>query len=370
MHVMNDLPAASAAPAAAELAGVVSVIVIFLNEARHLRAAVESVIAQEGAEWELLLVDDGSTDGSSEIARGYAQADPRIRYLAHPRGENRGMSASRNLGLAHARGEYVAFLDGDDLYLPERLQRHVAILSANPHIAMVVSDHLRWLSDHPGAARPADAVYARGSFALGDQVWQPPLGLMVTMGVPYLALGICNVTVRRCIALEVGGFEAEFRGLFEDQVFTSKILARYPSYVLQAYLARYRHHSSSLTRQTVEQRTAGAARSAAETERFVAWLRAHLEATDITDSLLLQLVERRAGRRASGGGVLEPLLTGALASAKQCLQRVLPPAWHLRLLRLDYALDRWQARRRYDRLARALGRRALARALARDARCD
>src|SRR3712207_221993 len=77
----------------------VSVVVIFLDAARFLGEAVASVLGQTYGAWELLLVDDGSTDGSSALARGYAAAQPgRVRYLEHPGHANRGMSAARNLG--------------------------------------------------------------------------------------------------------------------------------------------------------------------------------------------------------------------------------------------------------------------------------
>jgi len=97
----------------------VSVITIFLDAERFLNEAIESLRAQTYERWELLLVDDGSRDGSSEIAREHAARDPhRIRVLEHAGHANLGMSASRNLGIAHARGDLVALLDADDVYLP------------------------------------------------------------------------------------------------------------------------------------------------------------------------------------------------------------------------------------------------------------
>src|SRR5512147_1824882 len=100
----------------------VSGVIIFWNAERFLQEAIESVLAQTYPSWELLLVDDGSTDGASEIARSYAARHPeRIRYLEHPGHRNRGMSASRNLGLQQSRGALVAFLDSDDVWLPEKL---------------------------------------------------------------------------------------------------------------------------------------------------------------------------------------------------------------------------------------------------------
>src|SRR5436190_10910923 len=89
----------------------VSVIMIFLDEKRFIREAIQSVLAQTYENWELLLLDDGSRDGSSEIARCIAaQHTTRVRYLEHTGHQNLGMSASRNLGIRYAKGAYVAFL--------------------------------------------------------------------------------------------------------------------------------------------------------------------------------------------------------------------------------------------------------------------
>src|SRR5256885_6022630 len=115
----------------------VSAITIFYNGKTFIAEAIESVVAQTYPSWELLLVDDGSTDGASEIARDYAARHPeRIRYLEHDGHRNRGMSASRNLGLQHSRGALVAFLDSDDVWLPEKIARQVATLDAHPEAQM------------------------------------------------------------------------------------------------------------------------------------------------------------------------------------------------------------------------------------------
>src|SRR5919109_4752706 len=90
----------------------VSIIIPFLNAEKFIQEAIESVFAQTYDNWELFMVDDGSTDASTEIARGYAQQNPeKVRYLEHLGHQNRGISASRNLGLSHAKGQYVAMLD-------------------------------------------------------------------------------------------------------------------------------------------------------------------------------------------------------------------------------------------------------------------
>ena len=85
----------------------VSGIIIFLAE-QFIQSAIENVFAQTYEQWELLLVDDGSTDGSTEIAQRYAAQNPeKVRYLEHDGHENRGMSAARNLGISNAKGEYI-----------------------------------------------------------------------------------------------------------------------------------------------------------------------------------------------------------------------------------------------------------------------
>ena len=107
----------------------VSIVTPFLDAALFLEVAIESVFEQTFDDWELLLVDDGSTDESTATARRYAAALPdKVKYLSHPNRQNRGASASRNLGVHHAVGEYLAFLDADDVYLPHKLTEQVAIL--------------------------------------------------------------------------------------------------------------------------------------------------------------------------------------------------------------------------------------------------
>src|ERR687886_2833620 len=111
----------------------VSNIVIFLDAGRFIQEAIESVFAQTHGTWELLLVDDGSTDDSTQIARRYAARCPeKVRYLEHPGHQNRGKEISRNLGISHAEGEYIAFLDADDVRLPHALEQQVAILNSYP----------------------------------------------------------------------------------------------------------------------------------------------------------------------------------------------------------------------------------------------
>jgi glycosyltransferase involved in cell wall biosynthesis len=129
----------------------VSVVLIFFNESRFVQDAIKSVLTQSCTDWELLLVDDASTDGSGAIALRYANEHPtRIRYLTHECHANRGPSASRNLGIRHGQGTFLAFLDGDDVWLPNKLTEQLAIMTAEPDAAMLFGHRsiVRW-TGHP-----------------------------------------------------------------------------------------------------------------------------------------------------------------------------------------------------------------------------
>src|SRR5215212_567268 len=125
----------------------VSSVMIFLNAEKFIEEAIESVFAQTHDNWELLLVDDGSSDDSSQIALRYAERFPeKVRYLEHPGHQNRGQSASRNLGFSQANGEYIAMLDSDDVWLPHKLQQQVTILDSHPEATVLHGNTQYWYS--------------------------------------------------------------------------------------------------------------------------------------------------------------------------------------------------------------------------------
>lgn len=117
----------------------VSVIMPCYNAARFIADAITSVLGQTEASWELIVIDDGSTDGSADVVRRFA--DPRIRLITQA---NAGVSAARNAGLAGSRGEFVAFLDADDRMRPDRLRVPLEIFAAEPSIDLVVCDFVRF----------------------------------------------------------------------------------------------------------------------------------------------------------------------------------------------------------------------------------
>jgi glycosyltransferase involved in cell wall biosynthesis len=117
----------------------VSVIMPLYNGEAFLEAAVASVRAQSWKNWELLIVDDGSKDGSLQRARRLAGDDPQVRVLQHPGGANRGVSHTRNLAIESSTGDWIALLDCDDVWLPDKLARQIDVLRAHPDLCLVYS---------------------------------------------------------------------------------------------------------------------------------------------------------------------------------------------------------------------------------------
>jgi glycosyltransferase involved in cell wall biosynthesis len=111
----------------------VSIIMPAHNAAKTIKASVESVLAQTHTDWKLHVVDDGSTDRTAEIIGTFAQADTRI--LLHRPGRLGSAGAARNHAMAQASSQYLAFLDADDLWLPQKLQRQLACLQSGNAIA-------------------------------------------------------------------------------------------------------------------------------------------------------------------------------------------------------------------------------------------
>lgn len=153
---------------------VVSIIMASYNYACFIEKAIQSILDQSEDAWELLVVDDGSTDDSVEIVRRFAGADSRIRLLRHEDRKNHGLPETLRLGISRARGEYLAFLESDDLWSPDCLERRLACFAVNKE-AGAVFNHLSLINMNSGAAYGdrlmVESVYNRflernGSFDL------------------------------------------------------------------------------------------------------------------------------------------------------------------------------------------------------------
>lgn len=267
----------------------VSVVVIFLNAEKFLREAVESVLAQTFGDWELLLVDDGSTDGSSAMARRLAEHDPhRTRYFEHEGHRNRGMSASRNLGMQFARGEFIAFLDADDVWVPTKLAEQVALMRAQPRAAMVFGRTRYW---HGWTGRPEDAARdrIRRCAEREDVLLRPPYLLRLTLlgDGSWPSPSMSSIMLRREKIARIGGFEEAFTGQGEDSVFLAKLFLESYVYCASACWDWYRQHpASNMARVEREGHTREGNR------QFLEWLGGFLASRPVRDPELATGVKR------------------------------------------------------------------------------
>lgn len=170
----------------------VTVLIGCWNNAPTLRAAIDSILDQTLTDLELIVVDDGSTDATSDIVRDMQRAEPRLRYmpLAHM-----GISRSLNHGLAAAGGEFVAFQDADDWSLPQRLERELKAIEARAEVA-VVGCRMREVDPAGRDLTP------RTAFAAGD---------VNEVLLRFNPIPNSSAMVRRNAALAVGGFDPRYR---------------------------------------------------------------------------------------------------------------------------------------------------------------
>jgi glycosyltransferase involved in cell wall biosynthesis len=266
----------------------VSVIIIFLNAAEFLGEAVESVLAQTYQNWELLLVDDGSTDGSSLLAQEYAEHYPSlIFYLDHPCHQNFGMSAARNLGIQHANGAYIAFLDADDIWLEQRLTTHVTILESHPDTGMLYGSTLYWYS-WTGDPKDARLDHVPDMRVQRNTTFAPPLFLEKWLEGKIEVPCTCSILVRSQVAKTVGGFEMMFKGMYEDQAFYAKVSLETPVIATDDCLAWYRQHPNSHVAVTIR---SGNLNSTHLT--FLKWLQSYCSHKAIADPLILMAIHRK-----------------------------------------------------------------------------
>lgn len=116
--------------------GLVSIITPCYNGAKYIAETIDSVLAQTYAEWEMIIVDDGSKDHSAEIVRSYMEKDPRIKFLQQA---NAGSAAARNNGIRNAQGQYIALLDADDLWEPEFLEEQIRFMQEKNAVCVYCS---------------------------------------------------------------------------------------------------------------------------------------------------------------------------------------------------------------------------------------
>jgi glycosyltransferase involved in cell wall biosynthesis len=219
----------------------VSVIVPTFNCKPYLEEALRSAISQGTAIQEVIVVDDGSTDGTSEIGRTLG---PPVRVL---RQDNRGPAAARNLGMAQARGDYFAFLDGDDVWLPGKIEAQTRFLASNDNVRFVFGNFLLWTPNEQ-----------RGeTYSVDEKVHSIDTDRLVSGWIyPDLLLDsvVHTITVmfHRSVYEAVGAFDESLR-TGEDYDYWLRVSRQFEMHKLAKPLARYRLHAGSITKNALRE---------------------------------------------------------------------------------------------------------------------
>jgi len=209
----------------------VSVIIPTYNRSAYLVGAIESVLSQSYCDLEIIVVDDGSTDNTQDVISGYGD---RVRYLFQ---ENKGPSSARNLGISAAEGDLIAFLDSDDLWRRDKLEKQVELFEQNSNIGLVASGH--------------DLVNERGELISNYSLKSTELKQLHKKQMLRNLFSTPSVIVRKSCFQSVGVFNEKLY-FAEDWDMWLRIINAYDSAFINAPLVTIRKHSESITREYSE----------------------------------------------------------------------------------------------------------------------
>ncbi|MCK5113160.1 MAG: glycosyltransferase [Phycisphaerae bacterium] len=212
-----------------------SVIMPVYNHAAYLPEAIESVIGQTTEDWEMIIVDDGSTDESPAIARRFAQRDNRITVLSQ---KNSGPAKARNTALKQARGKWLAFIDSDDIYLPDALKNFAKNIAANPDASFFYGFRHRLNADGTRTE-------------LSGEFQDAPSGAVELFQRMYLS-HLC-VCWKKSLLDEVGGYDNSLRSCEDYELYLRmSLLTKF--YPIGCATGWRRRHDKNLSKQTGESR--------------------------------------------------------------------------------------------------------------------
>ncbi|AFZ26450.1 putative glycosyltransferase [Cylindrospermum stagnale PCC 7417] len=208
----------------------VSVIIPTYQRGHLVSQAINSVLAQTYKDYEIIVINDGSQDNTPQVL---AQFSDHHRITAIHQA-NQGLSAARNAGIRSAQGKYIAFLDDDDLWEPQKLEKQISVLEANPRIGLIYSDSL-FFSDKRGLSlRSYNTAFPT-----------PNLQVLWTL-FRYNYIPVLTVVVRRDCLDKVGLFDETLR-CCEDYDLWLRLIEKFPIYFLNQPLARYRQSPNNLS---------------------------------------------------------------------------------------------------------------------------
>ena len=203
----------------------ISIILPTYNGSKFLRQSLDSCINQTYPHWELIIVDDCSTDDTPAIITEYAQQETRIRAIRHE--TNRGIAGGLNTGFANAKGDYLTWTSDDNLYYPNALEEMVAILNTHPHIGVVYAD-MRHIDD--------DGNFIRDIIHLDSD----ELAIRCVIGACFL--------YRRTVYETIGDYDEQLK-LSQDYDFWLRVAMKFKYYHLNEFLYDYRLHAKAMTAQ-------------------------------------------------------------------------------------------------------------------------
>ena len=212
----------------------VSVIMNVRNGAPYLRESLDSVLAQTFSDWELIVWDDCSTDGSAQIVAAYS--DERIRYFLSP--ELIPLGRARDRAIRQARGDWLAFLDQDDLWLPQKLEKQMALVDSEPGDRLGIVYGRTVAFDGTGRERDFDHWHEFETLPEGD--------IFVELFTDSCFIAFSSALLRRSAYDEIGGIPDECQ-LIPDYLLCLAVARRYRARAVQETLCRYRVHPSSMS---------------------------------------------------------------------------------------------------------------------------
>ncbi|REL24167.1 glycosyltransferase family 2 protein [Rhodohalobacter sp. SW132] len=263
----------------------VSVITPFYNEEEFIEETIQSVIKQQYENWELILVDDGSIDNSTNVAKEYASSyADQIRYIEHANHSNRGASASRNLGIKHAKGKLIAFLDADDIFEPNYLDNQVKNFN-NTKATMVCEATVYWNSwyneqkddEMKLIGVPQNQLYKPGELSVK----------LYPLKKGSAAPCMCGIIVLKDAVKKYGGFVDSFHSNYTDQVFLSKMYYHEPVYISSSCNNHYRQRDDSASAKIKDNTSYIKIRT-----EFLEWFKGYLEQCDSKNSEVYKLIKK------------------------------------------------------------------------------
>lgn len=214
----------------------ISIITPAFNRAALLAQTIDSVLAQTDSDWQMIIVDDGSTDHTRECVRGYADRDERIIYLHQ---KNQGAAAARNRAIREASGKYLAFLDSDDCYFPGALQHLRAAVRKAPLKTKLVYGDFVIIGEDGAGRRPIVATPPQPRPQLYFQ-------FLLSGGNPIVPSA--TIVEKEAVA-EVGMFDATLP-VAEDTALWTRLILKYDIKKVNAQIVKYRRHGTQLTKQS------------------------------------------------------------------------------------------------------------------------